>query len=493
MPYLLVAVGVACALALWHCLYTSLWHPLASYPGPRLAALTRWYRAYYDIVQDGGWLEHLTELHRQYGPVVRVGASELHFSEPDAYNDIYGFSKQFNKDPELYNAFDQNLSSFGQVDPAAAKARRETLGPLFSRQGIRRFEFVIQDKVDHLVERLVQEGSTGKPINLFLAFRSFSFDTIMSYCFATSYDSLDYAQFAHPMIPTIFTSVVLIWTLRYFPFLIHVVHHGPRALIRRLSPVLRGYFDLFEHFSDRIDEVQNDLSCLDSAGHDTIFHHLLIGKKEKPSKHSLMDEAVTLFGAGSETTGGAVTTAIFFITRDGRVRDKLFAELREAWPDMSLQLRAQDLEKLPYLTAVIKESMRLAHGVVTPAPRIVGKDAVIAGHAVPAGTTVAQGVTFVHMNPEIYHDPETFMPERWMEEGADALENNYFLPFSKGPRMCLGHNLAWCEMYLVLGNLLRKTAIHIHNTDEKDFEFRQYWLPIFRGRQMHGYVDPVAH
>lgn len=98
-------------------------------------------------------------------------------------------------------------------------------------------------------------------------------------------------------------------------------------------------------------------------------------------------------------------------------------------------------------------------------------------------TTVAIGVTFVHLNPQVYTDPETFRPERWLEDGADALENGYFVPFSKGSRMCLGHkcaiilcyetmafvphpfvSLAWCEMYLALASIFRKTTIRIHDT-----------------------------
>ncbi|KAL1703458.1 cytochrome P450 [Schizophyllum commune] len=378
--------------------------------------------------------------------------------------DICGFAKQIVKDPELCGGFDQDLSSFGQADPGAAKARRDTLGPSFSRQGIRKFEFVVQEKVDHLIERLLEEGAAGFTVNLFLAFRSFTFDTVMTYSFATSYGSLDSAGFAHPTIPTINSSVTLIWYLRYFPFLCSIVQHGPRAPIGRDWPMLGGYFDLFDHFSRRIDQVREDPACLDGTGYETIFHHLLLGKKERPTKKSLMDEAVTLLGAGSETTGAAITYAVFHVLANERVRTKAVKELKEAWPDTSIRLHAPDFAKHPYLTAVIKETLRLSHGVVTPAPRVVTQDTIIAGHPVPAGTTVAIGVTFVHLNPQVYTDPETFRPERWLEDGADALENGYFVPFSKGSRMCLGHNLAWCEMYLALASIFRKTTIRIHDT-----------------------------
>jgi cytochrome P450 len=109
-------------------------------------------------------------------------------------------------------------------------------------------------------------------------------------------------------------------------------------------------------------------------------------------------------------------------------------------------------------TAVIKESLRMAHGVVTPLPRIVGPtDAEISGFIVPAGvriscfyksvvysltddliqTVVSMGATILHKNGDIFPDPLTFQPERWLKEDSTELEK-YLVAFSKGPRSCLG-------------------------------------------------------
>ncbi|EEB91639.1 hypothetical protein MPER_09972 [Moniliophthora perniciosa FA553] len=62
---------------------------LSEFPGPALARWTWLYRAYYDIVVGGSWLSHLSTLHEKYGPVVRVGYNELHFTDPAAYAEIY--------------------------------------------------------------------------------------------------------------------------------------------------------------------------------------------------------------------------------------------------------------------------------------------------------------------------------------------------------------------------------------------------------------------
>ena len=61
-----LAATVTIVLA-WHYIHRLWMHPLAPYPGPRLAAMTKWYRAYFDLIRDGGWLEQLEKLHAQYG------------------------------------------------------------------------------------------------------------------------------------------------------------------------------------------------------------------------------------------------------------------------------------------------------------------------------------------------------------------------------------------------------------------------------------------
>ena len=107
--------------------------------------------------------------------------------------------------------------------------------------------------------------------------------------------------------------------------------------------------------------------------------------------------------AGSDTVGNTCTVATYHILSNKRVYDTLTAALKLAWPDKDVPVRYETLEKLPYLvsfvqfflsilvtdhsqTAVIKESLRMAHGVVTPLPRVVGPvDSEISGVMIPAG------------------------------------------------------------------------------------------------------------
>ncbi|KAF9459675.1 cytochrome P450 [Collybia nuda] len=464
--------------------------PLRKFPGPLLASWTRWYKGYYDVVKDGGFLSHLEDLHRIYGPVVRTGPNELHFTDPKAL-DIYSVGSKFTKDPFTYAAFGQELSSFGTVDPHFSKARREVLNPLFSRRSILKLENVVQEKVDKLVSRILSYQGV-KPCNMSMAFRSAALDIITSYCFAQSFDTLDEPDFRHPLPIAISSAITVIWTLKYFPFLKFISDHAPNWLAVWLLPVTKGYFDIFDQLSHYLDGILANPETLEAAGHETIYHHLLSPNKlhqKIPSKKSLLDESLTLLGAGSETVGSTVTMGVFHVLNNPIVYRKLVQELETSWPDSTVPMTYQALEKLPYLTSVIKESLRLGHGVVTPIPRVVKPtDVQIAGHNIPVDTIVGLGVTFVHLNPDLYPEPKRFWPERWNQPNAKELEMSYLVPFSRGPRMCLGVNLAWCELYLLFGNIFRKIDMEIHNTSLEDFEFRQHWTPIFRNRPFHAVV-----
>ncbi len=153
---------------------------------------------------------------------------------------------------------------------------------------------------------------------------------------------------------------------------------------------------------------------------------------------------------------------------------------------------------------MLKESLRLSWGLVTPLERVVGpQGATIAGVQVPGGvsmlpaletfsmiapnitcsafqTVVAMGHTFMHTNQDIFPDPFRFNPDRWLQGEKSVTLDKYLISFSKGPRMCLGityasfssfsgsdhlcSSLAWVELYLIMGNIFRKLDLTAEGT-----------------------------
>jgi cytochrome P450 len=192
---------------------------------------------------------------------------------------------------------------------------------------------------------------------------------------------------------------------------------------------------------------------------ENIFHALLesdLPEAEK-SNRRLVDEAVTVVGAGSHTVAWAVSVGSCYILSNPSILRNLKNELKTV--DLSggnEQLLLSQLEKLPYLTGVVKESLRLSHGVSLRLPRIAPmqemryKDWII-----PAGTSVGMTAALMHLDPNNFSDPDTFKPERWVED-TDGRLDKYLNPFGGGGRICLGINLAWAELHLIIAGFFGK-------------------------------------
>ncbi|KAF9465444.1 cytochrome P450 [Collybia nuda] len=476
--------GVFTAYHLLAAIRRLFYDPLSRFPGPKLAAATDVYMAYYSI--SGRLVDQLEILHNCYGPVIRISPKQLHFTDPQAFDEIYTNAK-YTKEPYFYDAFMEQQSSFGFIDIAKAKARKDILRPLFSRRAILKLEGVVQTTVDKLVSRILSpEYTQGAPVNLRMAYLATSMEVITTYCFARSYGAVT-PSFNHPTLIAMESIGPTFMILQHFPFMKPLIFDMPLWLARIMNPEALAYNDLVEALVSQIDEVLENPLALENAEHEIIYHHLLtppLGKDISiPTRKSLLDEASVLIFAGTDTVGNACMIGSFYVLSDDRVQGKLVEELKSSWPDLNDTIGFEKLEKLPYLTAVIKESLRMSHGTVSPLPRVVPTETVIAGNLVPANTVVSMGATFVHNNPQLFEDPMVFRPERWLNGHANGLET-FLVPFSKGPRSCIGINLAWCELYLIFANIFRKVEMKIYDTTVDDLKVKALLTPKYRGKPL---------
>ena len=138
------------------------------------------------------------------------------------------------------------------------------------------------------------------------------------------------------------------------------------------------------------------------------------------------------------------------------VRLKLLDELKTVMPNSQDRAELKTLEQLPYLTAIILESLRVNRIVSHRMMRAFPEKTLKYGEfEVPPGTIVSMTAILLHENETIFPEPHTFRPERWLHGSQDRLQR-YLVPFSRGTRGCLGINLAWAEMYLTLASVFRR-------------------------------------
>ena len=174
----------------------------------------------------------------------------------------------------------------------------------------------------------------------------------------------------------------------------------------------------------------------------TIFHQLLDPNAADghvvPPIEAMSDEAGVIVAAAGETVGVTLTMAFYRVLGSDRVRETLMTELKAAFPDPEVELKFEELEKLPYLTAVLKESLRLAFPLPGRVPRVVPDGGVdFNGYHIPTGVAVSMSQWMQHRNEAIFPDPMTFEPERWLSEAGKGIggPEDYFIAFRRGSRV----------------------------------------------------------
>lgn len=489
-----VTAAVLLCYVLLRVTYNLFFHPLSRFPGPRGAACSRWWLAYMELVKRVSLSDLRAELHRKYGDVVRISPNELHFAHPSAYNEIYNAQNKWDKDRDFYRAFDLGDSFFVQSNYLKSKHSRALVSNFFSRQSISELQHLVRSLLDQFCDRLKAQSGEGKSSDLYLAFQCFSADTITNFCFATSFNQLSFPDFRGDIVLGVDIAMDTVTLRKFSDVFVWLLRNFPHSLLARLSPALRGSITCRKALKNQIEAILKNPQVMDDAPHRIIYRELLnpeaIKGRAVPTAQQLLNEAEVLFGAGSHTVGTVLMTGVYHLLRNPEVKQRLVDEVRSAWPVLDKTPNYEELEKLPFLTAVIKEMLRIAPAVPAGLPRVVPPSgAVIAGVRIPGGTVVSQSPLFVHFSEQIFPRPHEFLPDRWLQPGSKALDN-CLVAFSKGPRSCLGINLGYCELYLTLAYLFRRFDVRADLAKPADLVWSEHFLPLFEGQHLHAYCDP---
>lgn len=220
----------------------------------------------------------------------------------------------------------------------------------------------------------------------------------------------------------------------------------------------------------------------DKIAKPTVYHQLLTSDlpPEELTEKRLTDEGAIVVTAGFTTTARALTVMAFHLITKPDILEALRKEIRHVIDQKAPDLPTySELEPLPLLTAVIKEGIRLSWGVSSRLPRISRTPVQYQNQVIPAGTVISMNNNDVLMDPEIFPEPERFIPERWLAgDGKNQSLDRFFVPFGKGPRSCVGLWLAYAEMYIATTALFSRFDFELFETDERTIApVRDYFTP----------------
>jgi cytochrome P450 len=350
-------------------------------------------------------------------------------ADPEAIKQV------FTGDPKVFHAGEGNqilATVLGQnsvlVLDEKPHMQRKLLLPPFHGGRMQGYEATMSE----IAEREIASWPTGTPYKLRPRMQAMTLEIILQTVFGVR----DGARMSE-----------LRTTLREFldittnpQFLLPLLLVGPDR-IRRLGPFRRRMEQVDELIYREIAERRRSG---EAEQRDDILSMLVAARHEDGSPMSeeeMRDELLTLLVAGHETTATSLSWAVERLVRHPEKLERLRAEVSEGREE--------------YLTATIQETLRL-RPVISVVLRKLTEPVEIGGYELPAGVSVAPCVYLAHRNPEVYPEPDRFLPERFLDNPPGTYT---WIPFGGGVRRCLGAAFAQFEMAVVLRELVRRHQI----------------------------------
>jgi len=218
---------------------------------------------------------------------------------------------------------------------------------------------------------------------------------------------------------------------------------------------------------ERVQRMIDERRAANDASREDLLSHLLQARDDDDgsgmSDKQMRDEILTLFVAGHETTANGLAWSIYALARHPALYAKARATV-DALGGASPTLA--DLDRLEYLGCVFKEALRLYPPVYVIA-RVAITDTAIAGHEIPRHTIVLVSPWSLQRRADLWPDPLRFDPERFAAANAASRPRDAWIPFSDGPRVCIGQHFAELEAPLVLARLLQHADFELLDPGEE--------------------------
>ncbi|GJE29741.1 cytochrome P450 [Methylobacterium organophilum] len=325
------------------------------------------------------------------------------------------------------------------------RLQRRTLAPIFSARHVGGFVAAMDAAGARVAKRLVRRD--GAAVDIVAEMTRVTLDvlerTIFTHGLPRDPDALGRA------ITRFLESVGPIDPLDVFG----VPGFVPRLGRLRARPAMR----FFAEVVDELIERRRALMAAGAAPEDLLT--LLLAAQDPETGQGLSDlevkaNIVTFIAAGHETTANALTWALYCVSQDTGVRDRLEAEA-DAAADAEGRLA---LERLPYARAVMEETMRLFPPVPFMSRQAIREDR-LGRIKIPRGSTVIVAPYVLHRHQTLWDEPDAFDPERFSGARREAIPRYAYLPFGAGPRVCIGQSFSLQESTLVLAHVVRAVRL----------------------------------
>ncbi|KAE8610092.1 hypothetical protein XENTR_v10012012 [Xenopus tropicalis] len=336
---------------------------------------------------------------------------------------------------------------------------RRLLTPGFHYDVLKQYVSLMSDCTRVMLDKWDKLMPNEKSIELFHHVSLMTLDTIMKCAF--SYNSSCQNNRDNEYIKAVYELSYLVYERSsFFPY-----HND---VIFSLSPLgfrFRKALSIAHQHTDKVIKHrkeslinETELDKISQKRHLDFLDILLFAKDENGkglSDEDLRAEVDTFMFAGHDTTASGISWILYCIAKYPEHQQKCREEITELLGDRET-MEWGDLGQIPYTTSCIKESLRLYPPVPIIGRRLSKSITFSDGRSLPEGTEVITSIYAINRSPSVWKDPEVFDPSRFSPENSDSRHPHAFIPFSAGPRNCIGQNFAMNEMKVVVALTLQR-------------------------------------
>ncbi|KAF5019796.1 hypothetical protein F66182_8165 [Fusarium sp. NRRL 66182] len=459
---------------------------LRSVPGPLAARFTNWWLVY--ACREGRRWQYVDEAHKRFGPVVRIQPNHVSIADEEVINAIYGHGNHMLKSSFYDASVITTYSIFTSRDRAEHSRKRKVVSHSFAPQSMRNFEPFVQNHLRVFIEKWDEIAKTQARPDGFADVEGrvwlnyLVLDIIGDLAFGAPFGVLnkgsEEVEFdtekgtrSLPVITSLSTRSEIAATVGALPEIKPYLKWSPDPFFRQ---GFNGMINLRTLGTSRITDRLNNPPSPDR--HKDLLERVREGRDHKGQPfgtQELIAEALTVLIAGTDTTSSTFAALMYHVVRTPGVLKKLQAELDQAISkDVSIP-SFEMVKDLKYLGYVVNEALRHHSTISLGLPREVprkGQGITLCGYHFAPGTVLSVPIYTVHHLDKVWGpDADEFKPERW--ETITQSQKNAFIPFSYGPRACLGRNLAEMELKLITATWARRY----------DFVLRKDGMEIMEG------------
>ncbi|KAJ6502035.1 high nitrogen upregulated cytochrome P450 monooxygenase 2, partial [Mycena sanguinolenta] len=422
-------------------------HPLAQYPGPTLAKVTK----LWDLWKVSQGYRHLyyKRLHEKYGPYVRTGPNELSVIDASAVCQILnsgGLEKGRYYEGGRHSATPPSIVC---MSGQAHMAKRRVWNRAMSSASLREYEPLIVKRAKQLVSCL--RGQNNQPVDLVHWIDLFAFDLMGDLVFGGGFEMLRDGRDVDGVGERIKGCLKASVLAGQLPWLISTLHLLPQVT-REILQFNKFAQDLaMRRFKNGSVSTSMDLwyHVADEAGLE----------KDKPTLETSAADGIVAIIAASDTAASALCSLVWFLLSNPEYYRRVQQELDSVIVDGDDPFDGNKHQELEFLSACINETLRLHPPVPCSGSRQVHLNQpgrVIAGRFIPTGTSVHTPAYSLHRSPDYFSHPDRFLPDRWLPDAKfEKHDTSAFIPFSLGPANCVGQKFARRELLMVLSVLFK--------------------------------------